>query len=172
MRRRDFITAIGSSLAAWPSALSAQPAERIRVVGALMSQGNDSRSQANLAQLRDSLRDLGWTDGRNLRLEVRWGAGEMDRTRIFALELAKLSPDVILATGTSAIQMKTACEEIVELGGPRGFRPLSHAGDSGMWTCIDLVDVVLHVFDHESRAFYDLDNLWGDGRVVEWRETA
>jgi putative ABC transport system substrate-binding protein len=103
MRRRDFIKAIGSSLAAWPSALSAQPTERIRVVGALMSQGNDSRSQANLAQLRDSLRDLGWTDDRNLRLEVRWAAGEMDRTRIFALELAKLSPDVILAAGTAAI---------------------------------------------------------------------
>jgi putative ABC transport system substrate-binding protein len=113
MRRRDFIKAIGSSLAAWPSALSAQPAERIRVVGALMSQGNDSRSQANLAQLRDSLRDLGWTDGRNLRLEVRWGAGEMDRTRIFALELAKLSPDVILATGTSAIAaLKQATQSV------------------------------------------------------------
>jgi putative ABC transport system substrate-binding protein len=103
MRRRDFIKAIGGSLAPWPSVLSAQPAERIRIVGALMSQGNDSRSQANLEQLRDSLRDLGWIDGRNLRLEVRWAAGEMDRTHIFALELAKLSPDVILAAGTSAI---------------------------------------------------------------------
>jgi putative tryptophan/tyrosine transport system substrate-binding protein len=78
-------------------------AERIRVVGALMGQGNDPRSQANLAQLRDALRDLGWTDGRNLHLEVRWAAGEMDRTRTSALELAKLSPDVILAAGTTAI---------------------------------------------------------------------
>ena len=83
--------------------LSAQPAERIRVVGALMAQGNDSSSQALIAQLRDALRDLGWTDGRNLHLEIRWAAGEVDRTRNFAVELAKLSPDVILAVGTSAI---------------------------------------------------------------------
>ena len=80
MRRRDLIAVIAGSVAAWPSVLSAQPAERIRVVGALMPyQGNDPRSQANLAQLRDALRDLGWTDGRNLHLEVRWAAGEMDR---------------------------------------------------------------------------------------------
>jgi len=103
MRRRNLIALIAGSVAAWPSVLSAQPAERIRVVGALMGQGNDSRSQANLAQLRDALRDLGWTDGRNLHLEVRWAAGEMDRTRTSALELAKLSPDVILAAGTTAI---------------------------------------------------------------------
>ena len=103
MRRRDLIALIGGSVAAWPSLLPAQPAERIRVVGALMAQGNDSRSQALIAQLRDALRDLGWTDGRNLHLEIRWAAGEVDRTRNFAVELAKLSPDVILAVGTSAI---------------------------------------------------------------------
>ena len=103
MRRRDLIALIGGSVAAWPSLLPAQPAERIRVVGALMAQGNDSRSQALIAQLRDALGDLGWTDSRNLHLEIRWAAGEMDRTRTFALELAKLSPDVILAVGTSAI---------------------------------------------------------------------
>ena len=68
-----------------------------------MAQGNDSRSQALIAQLRDAVRDLGWTDGRNLHLEIRWAAGEVDRTRNFAVELAKLSPDVILAVGTSAI---------------------------------------------------------------------
>ena len=73
MRRRNLIALIAGSVAAWPSVLSAQPAERIRVVGALMGQGNDPRSQANLAQLRDALRDLGWTDGRNLQLEVSLG---------------------------------------------------------------------------------------------------
>jgi len=103
MRRRDFIALIGGSVVAWPSALPAQPAEGTRVVGALMSQGNDSRSQADLAQLRNALQDLGWTEGRNLRLEVRWAEGEPDRVRAFAVELAKLAPDVILATGTSAI---------------------------------------------------------------------
>jgi putative ABC transport system substrate-binding protein len=103
MRRRDFIALIGGSVAAWPSALPAQPAARTRVVGALMSQGNNSRSQANLAQLRSALQDLGWTEGRNLRLEVRWAEGEVARLRAFAVELAKLSPDLILAAGTSAI---------------------------------------------------------------------
>jgi ribosome-associated protein len=88
------------------------------------------------------------------------------------LDVSGLSPVtdfLILATGTSPIQMKTACEEIVELGEPRGFHPLSHAGDNGSWNCIDLVDVVVHVFNHEARAFYDLDNLWGDGQRIEWR---
>ena len=103
MRRRDFIALIGGSMAAWPSALPAQPAERTRVVGALMSQGSDAVSQANLARLRSALQDLGWTEGRNLRLEVRWAEGEAERVRAFAVELAKLSPDVILAVGTSAI---------------------------------------------------------------------
>ena len=103
MRRRNVITLLGVSMAAWPSTLWAQPTERIRVIGALMSQGNDSRSQANLAQLRDALQQLGWVDGRNVRLEVRWAVGEMQNVQAFALELAKLSPDIILAVGTSAI---------------------------------------------------------------------
>ena len=100
---RDFIALIGGSVAAWPSALPAQPAERTRVVGALISAGNNSRSQANLSQLRSALQDLGWTEGRNIRLEVRWAEGEVERVRAFAVELAQLSPDVILAAGTSAI---------------------------------------------------------------------
>jgi putative tryptophan/tyrosine transport system substrate-binding protein len=103
MRRRAVITLLGGSMVAWPSTLWAQPTERIRVIGALMSQGNDSRSQANLAQLRDALQQLGWVDGRNVRLEVRWAGGEMQNVQAFALELAKLSPDIILAVGTSAI---------------------------------------------------------------------
>src|SRR6516162_624242 len=103
MTRREVITLIGGGMAAWPSTPWAQPAQRIRVVGVLMSPGNDSRSQANLAQLRDALQELGWTDGLNVRLEVRWAGGEMQNVQAFALELAKLSPDIILAVGTSAI---------------------------------------------------------------------
>ena len=91
---------------------------------------------------------------------------------VVVLDVSGISPVtdfLVLATGTSPIQMKSACEDVMELGEPRGFRPLCQAGDSGSWTCIDLVDVVIHVFDHESRAFYDLDNLWGDGTKLEWR---
>jgi ribosome-associated protein len=86
--------------------------------------------------------------------------------------ISQITDFLVIATGTSPIQMKTACDEVQELGEPRGFHPLARAVESPTWTCIDLVDVVIHVFDPESRAFYDLDNLWGDGRVIEWREEA
>ena len=92
---------------------------------------------------------------------------------VVVLDVTGLSPVtdfLVLATGTSPIQMKSACDEVQEIGEPRGFRPLTRAADSGNWTCVDLVDVVIHVFNHESRAYYDLDNLWGDGRKVEWKE--
>ena len=68
-----------------------------------MSQGNDPRSQANFAQFRVALQELGWKDGQNVRFEVRWAGGEIEHVRAFALELVKLAPDVILASGTTAI---------------------------------------------------------------------
>ena len=92
---------------------------------------------------------------------------------VVVLDVTGLSPVtdfLVLATGTSPIQMKSACDDIEEMGGPRGFRSLTRAGDTGSWTCIDLVDVVVHVFNHESRAFYDLDNLWGDAEKIDWRD--
>lgn len=77
---------------------------------------------------------------------------------------------MVLATGTSVRQMQTACRDAEELGEERGFRALSRAGDNSQWTCIDLVDVVIHVFSQEARSYYDLDNLWGDARKTEWQE--
>lgn len=91
---------------------------------------------------------------------------------VVVLDVSGLSPItdfLILATGTSDRQMKTACDELEELGLPRGFRPLSKSDAGGAWTCIDLVDVVVHVFTAETRAYYDLDNLWGDARKVRWQ---
>jgi ribosome-associated protein len=91
---------------------------------------------------------------------------------VIVLDVSGISPVtdfLVLGTGTSPIQMKSACDEVVEMGEPRGFHSLTRAGDSGTWTCIDLVDVVIHVFNHESRVYYDLDNLWGDARKIEWR---
>jgi putative tryptophan/tyrosine transport system substrate-binding protein len=103
MKRRQFITSLCGA-AAWPFAAHAQqPAERTRVVGVLMGQGNDSDSQANLAQFRNALADLGWSEGRNVRFEVRWSGGDIERVRAFALELVKLAPEVILASGTTSI---------------------------------------------------------------------
>jgi ribosome-associated protein len=92
---------------------------------------------------------------------------------VVLLDVTGVSPVtdfLILATGTSPIQMKSACDEVQEMGEPRGFRALSRTISNGEWTCIDLVDVVVHVFNPESRAYYDLDNLWGDGRTIEWRD--
>lgn len=88
------------------------------------------------------------------------------------LEVANLSPVtdfLIIATGTSPRQMKTACDDVEEMAGPRQFKPLSRAGDGGSnWTCIDFVDVVVHVFSQDARLYYDLDGLWGDAPKVPW----
>ena len=78
---------------------------------------------------------------------------------------------MVIATGTSPRQMKTACDEVEEMAEGRNYKPLSRAGDGGTnWTCIDFVDVVVHVFSHDARSYYDLDNLWGDARKVEWKD--
>jgi ribosome-associated protein len=93
---------------------------------------------------------------------------------IVVLDVAGVSPVtdfLVIATGTSPRQMKTACEDVEEMAEPRNFRALSRAGDGGTnWNCIDFVDVVIHVFSQEARMFYDLDGLWGDGKQVEWEK--
>lgn len=90
------------------------------------------------------------------------------------LDVTGISPItdfLVLATGTSPRQMKTAADEVEELGEPRDFRALSRVGDdSGTWICADFVNLVVHIFSPESRLYYDLDNLWGDGQKVEWRD--
>jgi len=94
---------------------------------------------------------------------------------IVILDVRGLSPVtdfMVLASGTSVRQMQTACRDAEELGEQRGFRALSRTGDNSQWTCIDLVDVVIHVFSQEARSYYDLDNLWGDARKTEWQEAA
>jgi len=90
------------------------------------------------------------------------------------LDVAGVSPVTdffVIATGTSARQMRTVCDEMEEVGQPRGHRALSRSGYEGdHWICVDFVDVVLHMFNEDARLFYDLDNLWGDARRVEWRD--
>jgi putative ABC transport system substrate-binding protein len=102
MRRREFLGLVGIAVAARTSAARAQ-ADRMRVVGVLMSPGEDSIAQARLTAFRNAMRELGWPEGRNVRFEVRWAGGDIDRMRTFANELVDLSPDVILANGTTAI---------------------------------------------------------------------
>jgi ribosome-associated protein len=77
---------------------------------------------------------------------------------------------LVIATGASQRQMKTACDHLQELGDPRGFRPLCRIDDNEAWICIDLVDIVVHLFTGESRSYYDLDNFWADARPIQWQQ--
>ena len=104
MKRRDFITLLGGGAAAWPLAVRSQQAERMRRIGVLTANAaNDPTAQARHAALLQSLQQLGWTEGRNLRVDARWAAGSAAETRRHARELAVLAPDVILVTGSSAL---------------------------------------------------------------------
>jgi ABC-type uncharacterized transport system substrate-binding protein len=101
--RREFITLFGGA-AAWPVAARAQQPERMRRVGALMNTAADSADgQARFAAFVHGLQQLGWTDGRNARLDVRWAAGDPERIRRYAAELVALAPDVILASGGTTL---------------------------------------------------------------------
>jgi putative ABC transport system substrate-binding protein len=104
MRRREFITLLGGAAVAWPQAARAQQTERMRRIGVLMSDAaNDPEGQARVTVFVQALQQLGWTDGRNMRIDVRWGAVDADRYRKYAEELVALAPDVILATSSAAL---------------------------------------------------------------------
>ena len=109
MRRRAFITLLGGA-AAWPLATRAQQAEPIRRIGVLWPDTEaDPDSRSRIASLRRALQDLGWTEGRNLRFDYRWGASAEDRDRIrrYAIELTALAPEVIVAgSGGIAVELK------------------------------------------------------------------
>jgi putative ABC transport system substrate-binding protein len=105
MKRRKFITLIGGAAVAWPRLARAQQTERMRRIGVLMSvAADDPEGQARLTVFVQGLQQLGWTDGRNIRIDVRWGAGDADRYRKYAAELVTLAPDVILAASSSALE--------------------------------------------------------------------
>jgi putative ABC transport system substrate-binding protein len=100
--RRDFITLLGGA-AAWPLAARAQQ-RGMRRIGVLMTiAADDPESFARLAALLHRLQELGWTDGRNVRIDVRWGTGDAGRNRRHAADLVELAPDVILASGGSIV---------------------------------------------------------------------
>jgi putative tryptophan/tyrosine transport system substrate-binding protein len=104
MRRREFITLLGGAAAAWPLAAHAQQGERIRRIGVLHSLASDDpEGQARLTAFVQGLQELGWTDGRNVRIDYRWAAGDAERARRYAAELVALAPDVILAHGGSIV---------------------------------------------------------------------
>jgi putative ABC transport system substrate-binding protein len=104
VRRRHFITLIGGA-AAWPLAVRAQQAERIRRIAVLQGGGDrdDPRSQRNTAAFLQALQQLGWTDGRNVRIDYRWPAGDADKARKYAAELVALAPDVVLTVSSTSL---------------------------------------------------------------------
>jgi putative tryptophan/tyrosine transport system substrate-binding protein len=101
MRRREFIMLLGGA-AAWPFAARAQQGERMRRIGVLMpSAADDAEYQARLTAFLQGLAQLGWLDGRNVRIDTRWAVADADRIRKYAAELVALAPDVILAPGSA-----------------------------------------------------------------------
>jgi putative ABC transport system substrate-binding protein len=103
VQRREFISLLGGS-AAWPLAAWAQQGERVRRVGVLMGLTADNADgQARLAAFLQSLQQLGWTDGHNMRIDTRWGGGDAERQRRDAAELVALAPDVIVGNGSAAV---------------------------------------------------------------------
>ena len=98
MKRREFISLLGGAAAAWPVAARAQQAERVRRIGVLMGYAEiDPAAQAQVAALRQELRKLGWEEGRNIRIDVRFPAANADRVRAILMELMSLRPDVLVS---------------------------------------------------------------------------
>src|SRR5262245_42230131 len=120
MNRRTFITLLASAVA-WPLAARAQQGERVRRIGVLQggSDRDDQRSQPSMAAFLQGLQQSGWTDGRNVRIDYRWPAGDADQARKYAAELVALAPDVILTASSislAALLQTTRTVPIVFLG--------------------------------------------------------
>jgi putative ABC transport system substrate-binding protein len=116
MRRREFIAGLGSA-AAWPLAVRAQQGDRVRRIGVLLPYDeNDPLAKARISAFTQALADLGWTDGRNVRMDLRWGGGDVNRIRAVAQELVGLQPEIIVTNGTPAtvtVQRETRTTPIV-----------------------------------------------------------
>jgi putative ABC transport system substrate-binding protein len=112
MKRREFITLIGGA-ATWPVAARAQQPRVMRIAVLMGIAENDAEGQARVTAFRQGLHDLKWDEGRNVRIDIRWGAGDASRIKADASELVNLAPDVILATNTpTARALKEATETI------------------------------------------------------------
>ena len=104
MKRRDFITLVGGTAAVWALAARAQQPEHMRRIGVLSGlAADDPQGQANIAALLQGLQQWGWADGRNVRIDYRWGTANADDMRKYASELVTLKPDVLVATGGTSV---------------------------------------------------------------------
>ena len=125
MKRRDVITVLGA-VGAWPLAARAQQGARMRRVGVLMNlAADDPEGPARVAAFAQGLQELGWTLGRNVRIDYRWGATDRDRYRTYAAELVALAPDVILAHGASTVGPLLQATRTVPIVFPAGVDPVA-----------------------------------------------
>ena len=119
MRRREFITLVGGA-AAWPLTALAQQGNRVRRIGVLMGRDeNAPLAKTSVSAFTQALPGLGWTDGRNVRMDLRWAGGDTNRIRAFAQELVGLQPDIIVTDSTpatAALQRETLTIPIVFAG--------------------------------------------------------
>jgi putative tryptophan/tyrosine transport system substrate-binding protein len=117
IKRREFIAGLGGAAVAWPLAARAQQGDRVRRIGVLSpGDENNPQSKSLLSAFTQALADLGWTDGRNVRMDLRWGGGDTNRIRALAQELVSLQPDIIVAGSTpvtAALQRETRTIPIV-----------------------------------------------------------
>jgi putative ABC transport system substrate-binding protein len=95
VKRREFITLLGGAAAAWPLTARAQQSERVRKVGLLMGIESDPEARSRIKAFRQRLEELGWSEDRNTKIEVVWGAGDADHVRADAADLIRAAPDVI-----------------------------------------------------------------------------
>jgi len=105
VRRREFVTLVGGAAMVWPFSARAQQSDRMRRIGFLIGVADDANSRAMYEAFRQGLQQLGWIDGRNVRIDARFGAGDPVGIRKYAAELVAFSPDVILVTGGVATQL-------------------------------------------------------------------
>ena len=104
MRRREFITLLGAAAAALPLTARAQQPERMRRIGVLTNlAADDPEAQTRVGAFLQGLQEFGWAVGRNMRIDLRWGGGDAEKTRRYAAELVALAPDVILTSGATAL---------------------------------------------------------------------
>ncbi len=121
--------------------------------------------------LRDSKRV---ESSRRFAIEAARLASNTRCHNVTLLDMSGVSPITdfyLIATGTSARQMRTVCDEIDQLAEKMGFKSFHRSGYEGeTWIAVDYIDVVLHLFSENARAYYDLENLWGDARRTQWQE--